>query len=104
MCAAPPETNCQSHEAKDTATPRTLQQCGQRAPSFVCFRIMLTIRMVEESLTKSNQRGLIHAACHTYVGQEAIVSGVYANLPNEDVIYRTHRGHGHALAKGMELG
>jgi 2-oxoisovalerate dehydrogenase E1 component len=68
------------------------------------YRTMLIIRMVEERLAKSHQRGLIHGACHTYVGQEAIATGVCAHLSNEDAIFSTHRGHGHALAKGMEPG
>lgn len=63
---------------------------------------MLTIRMVEERLAKSHQRGLIHGACHTYVGQEAIATGVCAHLHEADAVFSTHRGHGHALAKGME--
>jgi 2-oxoisovalerate dehydrogenase E1 component len=63
---------------------------------------MLTIRMVEERLAKSHQRGLIHGACHTYVGEEAIASGVCAHLHEADSVFSTHRGHGHALAKGME--
>ena len=68
------------------------------------YRTLLIIRMVEERLAKSHQRGLIHGACHTYVGQEAIATGVCAHLRNEDAIFSTHRGHGHALAKGMEPG
>ena len=68
------------------------------------YRTRLTIRMVEERLAKSHQRGLIHGACHTYVGQEAIATGVCAHLHNADAIFSTHRGHGHALAKGMEPG
>ena len=63
---------------------------------------MLTIRMVEERLAKSHQRGLIHGACHTYVGEEAIATGVCAHLHDADAVFSTHRGHGHALAKGME--
>ncbi len=63
---------------------------------------MLTIRMVEERLAKSHQRGLIHGACHTYVGEEAIATGVCAHLHEADAVFSTHRGHGHALAKGME--
>lgn len=66
------------------------------------YRTMLTIRMVEERLAKSHQRGLIHGACHTYVGQEAIATGVCAHLHEADAVFSTHRGHGHALAKGME--
>ena len=68
------------------------------------YRTLIIIRMVEERLAKSHQRGLIHGACHTYVGQEAIATGVCAHLRNEDAIFSTHRGHGHALAKGMEPG
>lgn len=66
------------------------------------YRTMLVIRMVEERLAKSHQRGLIHGACHTYVGQEAIATGVCAHLDRNDAVFSTHRGHGHALAKGME--
>jgi 2-oxoisovalerate dehydrogenase E1 component len=62
---------------------------------------MVQIRRCEEQLAKSHQRGLIHGACHTYVGQEAIATGVCANLRKDDVIFSTHRGHGHALAKGV---
>ena len=63
---------------------------------------MLVIRLVEERLAKSHQRGLIHGACHTYVGQEAIATAVCANLAPHDSVFSTHRGHGHALAKGMD--
>jgi len=62
---------------------------------------MLVIRHTEEELARCHQRGLIHGACHTYVGQEAIATGVCAHLNPADVVFSTHRGHGHALAKGM---
>ena len=65
------------------------------------YRDMLLIRRCEEQLAKSHQRGLIHGACHTYVGQEAIAVGVCAHLRHEDAVFSTHRGHGHALAKGV---
>src|SRR5438128_8612515 len=65
------------------------------------YRQMLLIRRCEEQLARSHQRGLIHGACHTYVGQEAIAVGVCAGLKTQDVIFSTHRGHGHALAKGV---
>lgn len=68
------------------------------------YRQMLTIRLVEERLARSHQRGLIHGACHTYVGQEAIATGVCSQLLKTDAIFSTHRGHGHALAKGLEPG
>ena len=72
------------------------------ADPLALYRTMLVIRLVEERLAKSHQRGLIHGACHTYVGQEAVATGVCAHLKNDDAVFSTHRGHGHALAKGME--
>ena len=66
------------------------------------YRRMLLIRLCEERLAKSHQRGLIYGACHTYVGQEAIAAGVCAHLNDEDMVFSTHRGHGHALAKGLQ--
>ena len=62
---------------------------------------MQIIRQCEERLAKSHQQGLVHGACHTYVGEEAIAAGVFAHLRKEDVVFSTHRGHGHALAKGL---
>jgi 2-oxoisovalerate dehydrogenase E1 component len=66
------------------------------------YRRMQTIRRCEEHLARAHQRGLVHGACHTYVGEEAIAVGVCAHLRSDDVIFSTHRGHGHALAKGVE--
>jgi 2-oxoisovalerate dehydrogenase E1 component len=65
------------------------------------FHDMQVIRQCEEQLAKSHQRGLVHGACHTYVGEEAIAVGVCAHLGQRDVVFSTHRGHGHALAKGV---
>ncbi|MEZ4667462.1 MAG: thiamine pyrophosphate-dependent dehydrogenase E1 component subunit alpha [Anaerolineae bacterium] len=65
------------------------------------YRQMLEIRRTEEQLAKSHQAGLIPGACHTYVGEEAIATGVCAHLTPDDAVFSTHRGHGHALAKGV---
>jgi 2-oxoisovalerate dehydrogenase E1 component len=65
------------------------------------YRQMLIIRRTEEQLARVHQQGLIHGACHTYVGEEAIAVGVCANLRVDDTVFSTHRGHGHALAKGV---
>jgi len=65
------------------------------------YRQMLVIRRCEEQLARSYQAGLIPGACHTYVGEEAIATGVCAHLRHEDAVFSTHRGHGHALAKGV---
>ncbi len=65
------------------------------------YREMLLIRRSEEQLARSYQQGNIPGACHTYVGQEAVAVGVCAHLRPDDVAFSTHRGHGHALAKGV---
>ena len=65
------------------------------------YREMLIIRYTEEQLARSHQMGLIHGACHTYVGEEAIATGVCMHLRPDDAVFSTHRGHGHALAKGV---
>ncbi len=65
------------------------------------YREMFVIRRTEEHLVRAHQGGLIPGACHTYVGEEAVAVGVCAHLRPDDVIYSTHRGHGHALAKGV---
>ncbi|MFN7734665.1 MAG: pyruvate dehydrogenase complex E1 component subunit beta [Pirellula sp.] len=65
------------------------------------YRTMQIIRQTEEELARCHQKGLIHGACHTYVGQEAIATAVCAQLTPRDPVFSTHRGHGHALAKGL---
>src|SRR5688572_476769 len=65
------------------------------------YREMLLVRRTEEVLAKTYAAGLIPGACHTYIGQEAVAVGVCAHLRKDDVIFSTHRGHGHALAKGV---
>jgi 2-oxoisovalerate dehydrogenase E1 component len=65
------------------------------------YREMVNIRKSEEQLARSYQQGKIPGACHTYIGQEAVAVGVCAHLRHEDVVFSTHRGHGHALAKGV---
>jgi 2-oxoisovalerate dehydrogenase E1 component len=75
---------------------------SERPALIQLYRQMLLIRLAEERLAKSHQRGLIPGACHTYVGQEAVAVGVCAELNQGDMVFSTHRGHGHALAKGLE--
>ncbi len=65
------------------------------------YRQMLEIRRTEEQLARLHQSGLIPGACHTYVGEEAIATAVCAHLRETDTVMSTHRGHGHALAKGV---
>ncbi len=50
---------------------------------------------------RAHRAGLVHGACHTYIGQEAVAAGVCAHLGGADAVFSTHRGHGHALALGV---
>ena len=74
---------------------------NSRTQRMALYRQMLLIRRCEEQLTRAYQAGLIHGACHTYIGEEAVATGVCANLRQDDAVFSTHRGHGHALAKGV---
>ncbi|MDA0591716.1 MAG: dehydrogenase E1 component subunit alpha/beta [Planctomycetota bacterium] len=87
---------------KQPMTNTNVAECDlDQSTILALFRTMQIIRQTEEELARCHQRGLIFGACHTYVGQEAISTGVCAHLRNDDPIFSTHRGHGHALAKGM---
>ncbi|HJP32463.1 MAG TPA: thiamine pyrophosphate-dependent dehydrogenase E1 component subunit alpha [Candidatus Latescibacteria bacterium] len=65
------------------------------------YRTMVRIRRCENQLARSYAAGTITGACHTYVGEEAVATGVCAHLRDDDAVFSTHRGHGHALAKGV---
>jgi TPP-dependent pyruvate/acetoin dehydrogenase alpha subunit len=67
------------------------------------FETMLKIRMFEEAVVDLYSRGKMPGFLHTYVGEEAVATGVCANLGIEDKIISTHRGHGHLIAKGGRL-
>lgn len=64
---------------------------------------MVRIRRVEERLTELFSGGKIPGFIHVSIGQEAVAAGVCSCLDPEDSILTTHRGHGHALAKGIDL-
>ena len=66
------------------------------------FIKMYTISKCEETLAKAPQQGLVLGACYAYVGQEVIAATVCEELENNDLIFSTHRGHGHALVKGLD--
>ncbi|MDX5892398.1 thiamine pyrophosphate-dependent dehydrogenase E1 component subunit alpha, partial [Rubrobacter radiotolerans] len=64
---------------------------------------MLRIRAFDEKVDELFAAGKMHGTGHFYVGQEAVAVGVISCLREGDVITGTHRGHGHALAFGLEL-
>jgi TPP-dependent pyruvate/acetoin dehydrogenase alpha subunit len=67
------------------------------------YRVMLTIRRFEERVVIDYHSGAIPGIVHSYIGQEAVATGVCTNLRSEDRIISNHRGHGHCIAKGADL-
>ncbi|MGQ5720326.1 thiamine pyrophosphate-dependent dehydrogenase E1 component subunit alpha [Rhizobiales bacterium] len=65
---------------------------------------MYLIRRFEEGAEESYMRGLIHGTMHLSIGQEASAMGVCLPLEDNDMIGSTHRGHGHCIAKGADIG
>ncbi|UZE27095.1 thiamine pyrophosphate-dependent dehydrogenase E1 component subunit alpha [Pseudomonas asplenii] len=67
------------------------------------YRVMRTIRAFEERLHVEFATGEIPGFVHLYAGEEASAAGVMAHLDDEDCIASTHRGHGHCIAKGVDV-
>lgn len=67
------------------------------------WRDMTRIRAFEQAAVYQSSIGRIHGALHSCEGQEACCVGVCAALEPADYVSSTHRGHGHAIAKGARL-
>jgi pyruvate dehydrogenase E1 component alpha subunit len=67
------------------------------------YRTMRLIRAFEERVDALRTSGRLQGSLHLYVGQEAVATGVCARLRADDYVASTHRGHGHAIAKGVDV-
>lgn len=67
------------------------------------YKTMNEIRFFEEKVHKIFSDGQIPGFVHLYVGEETVATGVMSQLTDDDYITSTHRGHGHAIAKGCDL-
>ncbi len=67
------------------------------------YEKVLTIRRFEQSAIEQYRLGNIYGYLHPYTGEEAIAVGAISALKPNDFIVSTHRGHGHAIAKGHDL-
>ncbi len=67
------------------------------------YRVMRTIRNFELALNELSQAGKLPGFLHLYAGEEAVAAGVCSHLSDRDAIGSTHRGHGHSIAKGVDL-
>ncbi|MCC7120999.1 MAG: thiamine pyrophosphate-dependent dehydrogenase E1 component subunit alpha [Gammaproteobacteria bacterium] len=68
-----------------------------------CYRGMLRIRKVEQRLSKLFADKEIPGFIHLSIGQESVPVAISRHLRDTDTIAATHRGHGQALAKGIDL-
>ncbi|MFD1067005.1 thiamine pyrophosphate-dependent dehydrogenase E1 component subunit alpha [Oceanobacillus locisalsi] len=67
------------------------------------YQTMNEIRAFEDEVHRIFGTGKIPGFVHLYAGEEAIASGIMAQLTDDDYITSTHRGHGHAIAKGCDM-
>jgi len=67
------------------------------------YTSMSLIRQFEERLKWLVETGVPVGAVHYYIGQEAVAAGVCAALESDDWAASTHRGHGHCIAKGVDV-
>src|SRR5215475_12649503 len=67
------------------------------------YRKMRTIRDFEERLHVDFGRGDIPGFVHLYAGEEAAGTGILMQLGDGDRVASTHRGHGHCIAKGVDV-
>lgn len=67
------------------------------------YRTMRLIRTVENQLSRLFADSEVPGFIHLSIGQEAIAAGVMAALDERDSMATNHRGHGHVLARGIDL-
>ncbi|KWK02382.1 thiamine pyrophosphate-dependent dehydrogenase E1 component subunit alpha [Burkholderia stagnalis] len=67
------------------------------------YRLMRTIREFEERLHVEFATGEIPGFVHLYAGEEASAVGTMLHLGVADYVATTHRGHGHCIAKGVDV-
>jgi pyruvate dehydrogenase E1 component alpha subunit len=91
MVATSSEAPTSAHIPEDPALLRRL------------YRTMRLIRTFEEKVDQLRTSGRLQGSAHLYVGQEAVATGVCARLNSDDYVASTHRGHGHAIAKGVDV-
>ena len=67
------------------------------------YQRMVLIRRFEERIDALRQAGRLQGSAHLYIGQESVAAAVCARLNRDDYVASTHRGHGHAIAKGVDV-
>jgi pyruvate dehydrogenase E1 component alpha subunit len=94
---------------KDVTTHLHLDDRTEEAPipteELIRFlHCMRLIRAFEEKAEELYLLGKVHGTMHLSIGQEACAVGAVGALRADDYILSTHRGHGHSIAKGADVG
>ena len=66
------------------------------------YRDMVRIRAFEEHAAECFTKGMLAGNIHLSIGQEAAEAGAFAAIEPRDYFTSTHRGHGHAIARGAD--
>jgi TPP-dependent pyruvate/acetoin dehydrogenase alpha subunit len=74
-----------------------------REQALAAYRKMRMIRDFEEKLAELVTAGRLAGFLHLYAGEEAVAVGVCEHLEAADMVCSTHRGHGHCIAKGVDV-
>lgn len=80
------------------------ERCDMQIPNEIklgLYRTMIRSRCMEEVLLKLYKDGQVPSTLHLNIGQEAVAVGVIGAMRKDDLVLATHRGHCHALAKGV---
>ena len=72
-------------------------------PSLALYERMSLIRQVEQALTRLFANSEVPGFIHLSIGQEAVAAGIASAMLPQDTLATTHRGHGHVLARGMDV-
>jgi len=71
--------------------------------ALLLYEKMVLIRKFEERLYELFLTRPMPGTMHQYDGEEAVAAGVCAHLNKDDYVTSTHRGHGHCIAKGVDI-
>jgi len=71
------------------------------------LRLMYRIRAFEcrarQLFEENRMRGSFMGALHSCEGEEAVAVGACVGLRTDDYVLSSHRGHGHCIAKGVDV-
>ena len=81
--------------------PEETPTSRSRPDALDLYETMVRIRELETRIESLHYSGRMHGSFHSSMGQEGAAAGVIGCLRPTDLVTSTHRGHGHALAKGM---